>query len=130
MENNLIPPNAGENKGQTALILAILAFIFFFIPYCSLLSIPLGIASIIFGSIGLSQAKKANAPVSKPKTGLIAGVAVTSFIILCVVGVISFMAIKNIGRKEKMENTIRLEISRKRDSVNAKIDTTKIKKNQ
>lgn len=75
MKEELRPSNKGEGMSIAALVLGIVSFIAAFIPCFDVFALIGGILAIIFGTIGLSQAKKAKAPTTLPQIGLILGIA-------------------------------------------------------
>nr|WP_315220793.1 hypothetical protein [uncultured Flavobacterium sp.] len=127
MENNLQSSNKAERKGIASLALGISAICLFFIPYCSIVAIPLGILSIIFGTIGFSQAKKLNVSTSTPKAGLMVGISVTAFILVRLLVLIGFMAVEHVHRKDDMIEKIKSIEAEKRKSDSLKMvkDTVK-----
>lgn len=74
--------NAGQGMGIAALVLGILGVLTAFIPCFGLFAILFGILAIIFGIIGYSQAKKQNASLGLPLTGLILGILATLFVVI------------------------------------------------
>jgi len=74
--------NAGKGMGVAALVLGILAVLCSFIPCFSFWAILFGILAIIFGAVGMSQAKKKNGKKGLPKAGLILGIIGTLFALI------------------------------------------------
>ena len=85
MENQTTPPapsNAGQTMGILALVLGIIAAPLAFIPCTAVFAwVPAGLA-IIFGAVGLSQAKKGNGKTGLPIAGLVIG-AISLIIVIC-----------------------------------------------
>ncbi|HEU4496117.1 MAG TPA: hypothetical protein VFR70_03625 [Flavobacterium sp.] len=86
--NNLHSSSAGQGMGIASLVLVILAVVAAFIPRFGLI-ILFGVLAIVFGAVGLSQAKSGNAPTTMPKSGLILGIAVTGFVIIWMLAIIA-----------------------------------------
>ena len=66
--------NNGRGMGIAALVLGIIAAILSFVPCVNIFAVLPGLLGIIFGAVGMSQAKKAGAPKGLPTTGLILGI--------------------------------------------------------
>jgi len=85
MENQTTPPapsNAGQTMGIAALVLGIIAAPLAFIPCTAVFAwVPAGLA-IIFGAVGLSQAKKGGGKTGLPIAGLVIGV-ISLIIVIC-----------------------------------------------
>ncbi len=119
MENNYQSSKPGESHGRYAIILAVLALIFVFVPHLvfTIIYIVLAIIAIIFGAIGLSRAKKANVSAKLAKIGLGIGLIFIPLIIYFSV----FFAVKSDYVKDKVSQSqveaIRADIKRHRDSV-------------
>ena len=64
----------GRGMGVAALVLGIIAAILSFVPCVNIFAILPGLLSIIFGGVGMSQAKKAGTPSGLPTAGLILGI--------------------------------------------------------
>ncbi|MEN2402840.1 hypothetical protein GKZ90_0023840 [Flavobacterium sp. MC2016-06] len=91
MNNEIDSSNAGQSKGIASLIIGIGAVIISFIPCFSLLSLFFGLFALILGYLGLSEAKKNNAPTSMPTAGLILGgiaVLISGLFVLVFAGII------------------------------------------
>lgn len=122
MENNSQQSKPGESHGRYAIILAVLALIFVFVPHLAfkIAYIVLAIIAIIFGVIGLSRAKRANVSANLAKIGLGLGIGLV-FIPLIVYFSIFFAAksdyVKNKVSQSQVE-AVREDIKRHRDSVN------------
>ena len=69
-----------DTKGNTAMILGIVALACLFIPYVVIASIPCAILAIIFGN----QARKANPKDSRAKAGVIMGWVTLGLIVLAI----------------------------------------------
>ncbi len=106
MENQTTPPapsNAGQTMGILALVLGIIAAPLAFIPCTTVFAwVPAGLA-IIFGAVGLSQAKKANGKTGLPIAGLVIG-AVSLIIVICWI-VIFAEAVSEVGDVLKQDST-------------------------
>lgn len=121
MKNNFQPSKTGESESKLAIILAVVAIIFVFIPHLAftIIYIVLGILAIIFGAIGLSQAKKANVSRVLAKIGFGLGIGLI-FIPLIVYFSIFFAAKSDYVRNKISQSqveAIREDIKRHRDSV-------------
>lgn len=85
MENQTTPAapsNAGQTMGIVALVLGIIAAPLAFIPCTTVFAwVPAGLA-IIFGAVGLSQAKKGNGKTGLPIAGLVIGI-ISLIIVIC-----------------------------------------------
>ena len=64
----------GRGMGVAALVLGIIAAILSFVPCVNIFAVLPGLLSIIFGGVGMSQAKKAGTPRGLPTAGLILGI--------------------------------------------------------
>lgn len=96
MKDELQEGGKGEGVSIAALVLGIVSFIAAFIPCFNVFALIGGLLAIIFGSIGLSLAKKRSASVTLPRTGLILGIV--SFLIAIVMLVIYIDMLKNFIR--------------------------------
>lgn len=85
MKDNLQRSNAGEGISIAAVVLGIISSIVAFIPCFDVLALIGAVLAIIFGTIGLSQAKKVNAPTTLPKIGLILGIAASLLSIMTLI---------------------------------------------
>jgi|SRR6185295_1636618 len=85
MENQTTPPapsNAGQTMGIVALVLGIIAAPLAFIPCTAVFAwVPAGLA-IVFGAVGLSQAKKGGGKTGLPIAGLAIGI-ISLIIVIC-----------------------------------------------
>lgn len=81
-------PSEKSKKGNTALILGIVAIASLFIPYLNIASIPCAILAIIFGN----QAKKANPDDGQAKAGVILGWVTLGLIILATIIVVAWFS--------------------------------------
>ena len=81
-------PSEKSKKGNTALILGIVAIASLFIPYLNIASIPCAILAIIFGN----QAKKANPDDGQAKAGVILGWVTLGLIILATIIVVAWLS--------------------------------------
>ncbi|KRB56086.1 hypothetical protein [Flavobacterium sp. Root186] len=121
MKNNFQSSKTGESESKLAIIVAVLAIIFVFIPHLvfTIIYIVLAILAIIFGAIGLSQAKKANVSAKLAKIGL--GLGIGLIFIPLIVYFSIFFAVKSDYVKNKVSQSqveaIREDIKRHRDSV-------------
>ncbi len=77
-----------DSKGNTAMILGIVALACLFVPYLFIASIPCAILAIIFGN----QARKANPRDSKAKAGVIMGWVTLGLILLALILVIVLLS--------------------------------------
>ncbi|MEO6612184.1 MAG: DUF4190 domain-containing protein [Chitinophagaceae bacterium] len=77
-----------DNRGNTAMILGIVALACLFIPYVVIASIPCAILAIIFGN----QARKADPKDGKAKAGVIMGWVTLGLILLALILVIVLLA--------------------------------------
>ncbi|SHG13949.1 hypothetical protein SAMN05443663_1023 [Flavobacterium defluvii] len=121
MENNSQQSKPGESQGRYAIILAVLALIFVFVPHFAfkIAYIVLAVFAIILGAVGLSQAKKANISTSIAKIGMWMGIGLI-FIPLVIYFSIFFAAksdyLRNKMSQDKVE-AIKEDMKRHRDSV-------------
>jgi hypothetical protein len=74
--------NAGQGLGIAGLILGIIALIIAFIPCIGLLALVPGAIAIVLSAIGLSQAKKANAPKGLITAALVIAIVGTSIALI------------------------------------------------
>lgn len=74
-------PSENSKKGNTAMILGIVAIASLFIPYLSIASIPCAILAIIFGN----QAKKINPNDGQAKAGVILGWVTLGLFVLALI---------------------------------------------
>lgn len=81
-------PSEKSKKGNTALILGIVAIASLFIPYLNIASIPCAILAIIFGN----QAKKTNPDDGQAKAGVILGWVTLGLIILATIIVVAWLS--------------------------------------
>ncbi|HEX4876890.1 MAG TPA: DUF4190 domain-containing protein [Chitinophagaceae bacterium] len=90
LKKGIYPGKAGEksSKGNTSLILGIIAVGSLFIPYASIAAIPCAILAIIFGN----QAKKINPNDGQAKAGVILGWVSIGLLILAVILVVAILA--------------------------------------
>lgn len=121
MENNSQQSKPGESHGRYAIILAVLALIFVFVPHLAfkIAYIVLAVLAIIFGVIGFSRAKKANVSAKLAKIGLGLGIGLIFIPLILYFSV--FFAVKSDYVKDKVSKSqveaIRADIKRHRDSV-------------
>jgi hypothetical protein len=129
MENQTTPPapnaKAGQNMGVAALILGIIAVILAFIP-CTFMfaGIPCLLA-IIFGAVGMSQAKKGGAKRTLPMAGLILGII--SAVFVAVYSYIAFEAVMGVKSAMEQDSTFMQGLDSafmQMDSVMQEADTT------
>lgn len=105
MDNNIRTSNSGQFLGIVALILSVLSgfslllsCITFFIsliiaiPF-GLITIFLGFLAVIFGKIGMTQAKRSNSSLLIPKAGFILGIITVSVVFLGAFLLLSLMII-------------------------------------
>ncbi|MFC0777948.1 hypothetical protein [Flavobacterium sp. HJSW_4] len=125
MKDNFQPSKTGESESKLALFLAVLAIVLIFIPYLIVISFFLAILVIIFGAIGLSRAKKANAPTGLAKIGL--GLGIGIIVIPPMIYASIYFAAKTDYVRNKVSQSqveaIQQDIKRHRDSVNKNAKT-------
>ena len=102
--------NAGQAFGIVALISGILSFIIAFIPCIKWLALILGVAGLIFGIVGLIQAKRGNGPKGMNIAGISAAGVGLIIVIIWYVTIFSatsgaFSLFKN-GFKDAMEEAM------------------------
>jgi len=123
MENQTTPPapsNAGQTMGIVALVLGIIAAPLAFIPCTAVFAwVPAGLA-IIFGGVGLSQAKKGGGKTGLPIAGLAIGI-ISLIIVICWM-VIFAEAVSEVSDVLKQDSTFMKEM----DSVMQQMDTVKL----
>ncbi|CAC9976729.1 hypothetical protein [Flavobacterium panici] len=121
MENNSQQSKPGESQGRYAIILAVLALIFVFVPHLAfkIAYIVLAVLAIIFGVIGLSRAKRANVSAKLAKIALVLGTGLIFIPLILFFSI--FFAVKSDYVKDKVSKSqveaIRADIKRHRDSV-------------
>lgn len=126
MENNSYTSTAGQAMGTTALVLGIVAVIAAFIPCFGLISIVFGVLAIVLGAIGLSQAKKGNAPQAMPIAGLILGIVATLFVIIWMLVIVGTFGTAIMANKDELGNaldSLKVEIERTEDSIQVENDS-------
>ncbi|KUJ60129.1 hypothetical protein AR687_19720 [Flavobacteriaceae bacterium CRH] len=110
--------DAGQGMGVAALILGIVGGIAAFLPCLGFVAVIMGVLSIVFGAIGISQAKKENASTTMPIAGLLVGIATTVFIFIWLVVTLGILGVAMLSHKDEISNAI--------DSL--KVQTEKIQK--
>lgn len=114
------PSSAGQTMGIAALVLGIIAAPLAFIPCTTFIAwLPAGLA-IIFGAVGLSQAKKGNGKTGLPIAGLVIG-AVSLIIVICWV-VVFAEAVSEVRDAIKQDTTFMQQM----DTIFQETDTVMI----
>lgn len=89
-------PNAGQTMGIAGLVLGIIAIPLAFIPCTAAFAAVPAVLAIIFGAVGLNQAKKGGAKTGLPIAGLVLGVISA---IIIAVWLTLFAEMYSVGKK-------------------------------